>query len=378
MGCVRSNWKPPVADRGTMQIFLGSSREASASGMLRRIAVWIEACGHTPVRWDDPGVFPPGTYTFQVLQRLAKTVDAAIFIFSDDDKVWYRTENTTQPRDNILLEYGLFSAALGEERVAICRSGNPRMAADLLGITYINITENRVARAEDEIVKWLTRIAGLESDRRIADPEPESTSAANIVMEHLDSPFQASGKRSLFLKGTELVRRARNRVALVAKTPIILMGPRPYDGSGPPRSYEKQQYDAYMNLIKVSSQGSAPDFICVASRPCVLADLEAYSHTPLLRQARSRYIDIDQRSVNASARSRMTFGWHADAAPMTFLVSDDSFMIWFKDGSGESVWITAVDEVVSDALWSNAQTISGTLTAGEVLRDFDNLLPGPE
>lgn len=57
----------PVSE--TMRIFLGSSREASESGLLRIVAAWIEQEGHEPVRWNAPGVFPAGAYTFQLSAR---------------------------------------------------------------------------------------------------------------------------------------------------------------------------------------------------------------------------------------------------------------------------------------------------------------------
>src|SRR5579863_2839699 len=217
-----------------MRIFLGSSREASSSGMLRRVAGWIEACGHSPLRWDDPGLFPAGAYTFTALRALAQNVDGAVFVFSEDDHVWYRGDKVSQPRDNVLIEYGLFSATLGDNRVAICRSGSPRSATDLDGITFIPVSPTTLVRAEIEIAEWI---------KRLEMPDP-----GTVSMEMLSSPFQASGKRSLFLKGTELVRLAKHRVALVAKTPIILMGPRPYDGSSPPISYEQEQYSMYWAL----------------------------------------------------------------------------------------------------------------------------------
>lgn len=346
-----------------MRVFLGSSREADDNGMLLRVAGWVERYGHEPLRWNESGAFPLGTYTFSRLQELARGVDAAIFIFAEDDKVWYRSENSTQPRDNILLEYGVFSGVLGEDRVAICRSGSPRIATDLAGITYVNVTDLTKVRAETDIREWLRRIAGARYD----------VLPGGLLMERLNSPFQASGKPSLFEKGTELVQQARHRVALVAKTPIVLMGPRPYDGSGPSKSYEKRQYETYMNLVADSSAGRAPDFVCVASRPCVIEEMARFSHTPLREQVRDRYIELDKRSANVNAGSRMKFRWHGGSAPMTFLVSDDSFMIWFKDGSGESVWITALDENVAGALYSNALLISEDLSVQDVLHDIDQL-----
>lgn len=342
-----------------MRIFLGGSTEASDAGLLLEVASWVEKYGHRPLRWDEPGAFPAGTYTFAALRELARNVDGAIFIFSEDDHVWYRTDKLTQPRDNVLLEYGLFSDALGEHRIAICQCGSPRTATDLLGITRIYITEGTMVRAEAQVAAWL---------RRISVPDPST-----VLMEHLRSPFQSSGKRSLFLKGTELVRGARRRLALVAKTPIILIGPRPYDGSSAPISYEIDQYRAYWDAITRSAAGGSPEFLCVASRPCMLDEISAYGHTSLPQQVKERYIDLDRKSARSMRGSRVSFVWQENSAPMTFLVSDDDFMIWFKDGSGESVWITANNEVVAGALYSQAYSIAKGVNTGDFLSDLEEL-----
>jgi hypothetical protein len=170
-----------------------------------------------------------------------------------------------------------------------------------------------------------------------------------------------------------LVRRAQGRVALVAKTPIILMGPRPYDDASPPIYYETEQFTTYLDLIQRSSNGQAPDFLCVASRKSILEDLRTYGRTSLPRRMRESYIEIHSRSADVLPGSRVRLRWHEGGAPMTFLVSDDDFMIWFKDGSGESVWITAHDEVIARALYSHAETIAEARESEEVLRDFDGL-----
>src|SRR5437762_2909002 len=85
-----------------LNVFIGSSRESQAA--MEEIAEWIEACGHTPRPWTDPGVFPLAGTSFASLHQVAKAVDAAIFIFGEDDKIWYRGDQTTSPRDNVLLE----------------------------------------------------------------------------------------------------------------------------------------------------------------------------------------------------------------------------------------------------------------------------------
>lgn len=332
-----------------MRVFLGSSSESSS--LLLTIAGWIENAGHTPVRWSDPGVFPPGQYTFSALRQQARQMDAAIFVFAEDDRVWYRTDQVMQPRDNVLIEFGLFSAALGDGRVVICRSGNPKPASDISGVTYVQLADSSIVRAERDIIEWLTRLQ---------DPEPGS-----LLLERLKSPFQASGKRSLFLQGTDLLRRARNRVALVAKTPIVLVGCRPYDDSQAPFSYESDQLDLYRDIVRISAAGKAPDFICVASRSALVDEVATHRNTSLPVRVQENCERL--QAEESRAGSRVKLRWYDGAAPMTFLVCDDDFIIWFKDSSGESVWITAHDEVIARALYSRAEAIGHAMTPAEVL-----------
>jgi hypothetical protein len=49
------------------RIFLGSSREAL--GVLDQIALIIEECECEPIRWSEPGLFPPGDVGFDSLIR---------------------------------------------------------------------------------------------------------------------------------------------------------------------------------------------------------------------------------------------------------------------------------------------------------------------
>jgi hypothetical protein len=60
-------------------------------------------------------------YTLGRLIELTKIVDASVFIFGEDDKVWYHDSQNQQPRDNVLLEYGLFASRLGLSRNVVSR-----------------------------------------------------------------------------------------------------------------------------------------------------------------------------------------------------------------------------------------------------------------
>lgn len=138
-----------------LRIFLGSSRERL--GTLRTIATWVSEAGHHPVPWNDPGLFRPGDTVLGGLHAVSRNVDGAILLFAGDDKVWYRDDAVPQPRDNLLIEYGLFAAMLGSSRTIICRAGGARLASDLDGIIYADLKSPRTARVAVE--RWLTALA---------------------------------------------------------------------------------------------------------------------------------------------------------------------------------------------------------------------------
>jgi hypoxanthine phosphoribosyltransferase len=136
-----------------MRVFIGSSNESSEA--LAWVEKSIESAGHQPLRWDKKELFPLGEYTFSRLMEISKTVDAAIFIFSEDDHVWYRKESTSQPRDNVLIEYGLFAGQLGTRKAIVCVDGKPKISTDLAGIINLDIGKDNRRQARKEIKNWL-------------------------------------------------------------------------------------------------------------------------------------------------------------------------------------------------------------------------------
>ncbi len=139
-----------------MKIFIASSRESL--GLVREIEVWLEEKGHEPVPWDKPGLFVPGAQTFQTLIDISRTVEAAVFVFSADDRAWYRGDSVALPRDNVLIEYGLFAGALDPRRAIICRDGSPKHPVDLAGLTYIDLSVTRRSRGKLELSIWAGRL----------------------------------------------------------------------------------------------------------------------------------------------------------------------------------------------------------------------------
>lgn len=132
---------PTKKEKNKMEIFMGSSSESA--DFMENIAVKLEALGHKPLLWSDvgKGIFPANSNTIDALIAITERVDAAVFIFSADDKTWndkFAIGETKAVRDNVLLEYGLFVGALGKGKVCFVIKDYPKEVTDLKGIIYID------------------------------------------------------------------------------------------------------------------------------------------------------------------------------------------------------------------------------------------------
>lgn len=137
-----------------MKVFIGSSREQEDLAL--QVATWLENKDITPVLWNDETVFELADFTWNQLIEIAHSVDAAIFIFAADDKTWFRGKETDSVRDNVILEYGLFSGVISANNVCFIRSKTADIPSDLQGIIYADITKPNSARTK--IINWLSKI----------------------------------------------------------------------------------------------------------------------------------------------------------------------------------------------------------------------------
>lgn len=134
-----------------MKIFIGSSTDALP--LAKKLASILLNYDHTPLLWSDGDIFVASKTTIESLEYTLNIVDAAIFVFNEDDKTWYKDNLLSVVRDNVLFEYGLFSGKLSRNKVCICCSGKPRIASDLAGITYIDM--KNPYDAEERLKTWI-------------------------------------------------------------------------------------------------------------------------------------------------------------------------------------------------------------------------------
>lgn len=127
------------------QVFMGSSAESAelakevkrSLGNKYRAKIWYE------------DFFEASDITLAKLLDKADSYDLAIFIFAPDDKLNLRGRELWATRDNVVFEYGLFLASLGQHQCFIFRPDGDecRVPTDLNGLTTINYLWTRSCKA---------------------------------------------------------------------------------------------------------------------------------------------------------------------------------------------------------------------------------------
>jgi hypothetical protein len=114
-------------------IFIGSSTEGLEVARAIEKQLQYDA---EPTVWTD-GIFGLGHGTLESLVGSLDRFDFAVLVLSPDDLIVSREQTNNSPRDNVLLEIGLFIGRLGRERTFIVfnRDGNLKLPSDLAGVT---------------------------------------------------------------------------------------------------------------------------------------------------------------------------------------------------------------------------------------------------
>jgi predicted nucleotide-binding protein len=83
-------------------------------------------------------MFGPSEYTLEALESSLDGFDFAILVLTADDTVESRGALSNAPRDNVLVELGLFMGKLGRRRTMIItdRSIDLKLPTDLAGLTH--------------------------------------------------------------------------------------------------------------------------------------------------------------------------------------------------------------------------------------------------
>jgi Predicted nucleotide-binding protein containing TIR-like domain len=115
------------------RVFIGSSTEGLK--IAKTIQLLLDQNCEVSI-WSQ-GVFGLGEGSLEALVKSLDLFDFAILVLTPDDLVEMRGDIKQAPRDNVLLELGLFIGSLGRERsfAVYDRNVNLRLPSDLAGVT---------------------------------------------------------------------------------------------------------------------------------------------------------------------------------------------------------------------------------------------------
>jgi predicted nucleotide-binding protein len=127
-------------------VFIGSSSEARA--VVEALRRSLASPGLRVQTWTK-GVFRASRTTIEDLEEQAQKADFAVLVASPDDMTRSRGKAMAAPRDNVLLELGLFMGALTRGRTFLLwpEGANLKLPSDFLGVTTLRYTTGRSGRA---------------------------------------------------------------------------------------------------------------------------------------------------------------------------------------------------------------------------------------
>jgi hypothetical protein len=113
------------------RVFIGSSVEALpvANEVKTYLSRWADC-----TMWNDD-VFTFNTSYFDTLLKSLSFYDLGILVATADDFTTSREKLFDAPRDNVVLEFGLFLGALGPRKVLFLRQDGTKLPSDLFGIS---------------------------------------------------------------------------------------------------------------------------------------------------------------------------------------------------------------------------------------------------
>jgi CAP12/Pycsar effector protein, TIR domain len=120
-------------------VFIGSSFEGLS--VAQAIQYNFDVAGDYETKiWNQLTL--PGETLIATLTRVAQTYDFAILVVTPDDVRLSRGTREECPRDNVLLEIGLFMGAVGWLRTFLVadRTARTKLPSDLAGVTYAEYT----------------------------------------------------------------------------------------------------------------------------------------------------------------------------------------------------------------------------------------------
>lgn len=140
-GFVRDTARVSTPPTQLPRLFVGSTSEASEIAYaLQEVLEARDVCEVTV--WSR--LFQAGDMTLDSLLKAARSFDFAVLVATADDVTTSRGSTVETPRDNVILELGIFMGALGRKRAYVLTDEGPvKLPTDLLGYNRLIYTKRR-------------------------------------------------------------------------------------------------------------------------------------------------------------------------------------------------------------------------------------------
>ena len=143
-------------------LFLGSSKESLP--IVDAIISGLDCSRVTPVPWTEDVFWPSDTAVEDLEAQLLHT-DFAVLVFGPDDKIISRDTPFEGPRDNVLIEFGMFLGAISRKRTYFLKPKGMsiKVPTDIIGLTPIEYEYDStsgkldVSNACNEIMRCIER-----------------------------------------------------------------------------------------------------------------------------------------------------------------------------------------------------------------------------
>lgn len=172
----------------------------------------------------------------------------------------------------------------------------------------------------------------------------------DLLFEHLEIPFLSHSRKDLYELGEDIAASAKRRIVLMARSLILVTGPRPY-ASDSPIGYEKSHYDCLLEIARNAKEGKIK-FSCGYVVPYIRKEL--LDHPKVRSFARENLSKLVNDSCKKVPQSLFIL---ATPPPtwdpfFTFIVGDNRFAIWFKDPADPEIYacISSDDQTIANAL----------------------------
>ena len=143
------------------KLFIGSSKEGLEIAQKLKEQVDI-ACGdwlHSVI-WDESGVFTLNANTLDSLVKASRKFDYGVLVATKDDILKTREVEHFVPRDNVMLEIGMFIGSLGLTRAFLLLEEESKLPSDYNGITMPYFHREKVGSLDtalDQVIGAITR-----------------------------------------------------------------------------------------------------------------------------------------------------------------------------------------------------------------------------